>query len=220
MKATDPQTGHERCGGKTRSGRPCKLPAGHGTPHVGTGRCARHGGCTPSHIANAVEKQAKAAAERFGLSIRTTAAEALQDELDRSNGLCEYYRARLMELPPDELVYGREKQIVTVGTPPGQQWRAGQQGQPSIETTQSARPHVWLVLYERERKHLANVAIEMERIGLTSRLVRVSEQQAAELKRVMDYVFADPELGLTAEQQAKLPTVVPRHLRALGAGDA
>lgn len=34
------------CGAKTRSGKLCKNPAGHGTDHPGEGRCRRHGGVT------------------------------------------------------------------------------------------------------------------------------------------------------------------------------
>ncbi|CAM3665678.1 HGGxSTG domain-containing protein [Deinococcus frigens] len=34
------------CGAKTRSGKPCKRPAGHGTPHPGEGKCRLHGGIT------------------------------------------------------------------------------------------------------------------------------------------------------------------------------
>lgn len=32
------------CGAKTRSGSPCKRPAGHGTDHPGEGKCKLHGG--------------------------------------------------------------------------------------------------------------------------------------------------------------------------------
>ncbi|WP_412027907.1 HGGxSTG domain-containing protein [Deinococcus yunweiensis] len=32
------------CGAKTRSKKPCKRPAGHGTDHPGEGRCKLHGG--------------------------------------------------------------------------------------------------------------------------------------------------------------------------------
>jgi hypothetical protein len=39
------------CGARTRSGAPCKRPAGHGTPTPGSGRCSRHGGSTPTHQA-------------------------------------------------------------------------------------------------------------------------------------------------------------------------
>lgn len=35
------------CAAKTRSGTPCKKPAGWGTDHVGQGRCKLHGGATP-----------------------------------------------------------------------------------------------------------------------------------------------------------------------------
>jgi len=37
------------CGAKSKStGAACKLPAGYGTSHLGTGRCKFHGGKTPS----------------------------------------------------------------------------------------------------------------------------------------------------------------------------
>lgn len=35
-----------KCGAKTRSGTPCKRPAGWGTDHVGSGRCKLHGGAS------------------------------------------------------------------------------------------------------------------------------------------------------------------------------
>jgi len=41
------------CGARTRAGAWCRLPAGHGTPTPGIGRCSRHGGCTPTHRAAA-----------------------------------------------------------------------------------------------------------------------------------------------------------------------
>jgi hypothetical protein len=210
MRGQDPQ----RC--------TCHLPAGWGSPTPGLGACKIHGGCTPNHVASVTERQAKAAAEKFGLLIKTTGRQALADELARSNGVVEFYRARLMELPPDELVFGLEKRVITTGTPPaGQQsqsrWR--NQGQPGMEVTQAARPHPYLTLYASERKHLAAVAVEMERLGIEKRMVTIAEQQAVELKRVMDAIFGDAELGLTPEQRATLPAVVPRHLRALGAAD-
>ena len=35
-----------KCGAKTRQGHPCKLPAGFGTDHLGSGRCKYHGGAS------------------------------------------------------------------------------------------------------------------------------------------------------------------------------
>ncbi len=46
------------CEAKTRSGTPCKLPAGWGTDHPGTGRCKLHGGKStgpPKNNKNAVK---------------------------------------------------------------------------------------------------------------------------------------------------------------------
>ena len=37
-------TSADLCGAETRSGAPCKQPAGWGTEHVGRGRCKLHGG--------------------------------------------------------------------------------------------------------------------------------------------------------------------------------
>ncbi len=34
------------CGAKTRKGTPCHLQAGHGTDHLGTGKCKYHGGAS------------------------------------------------------------------------------------------------------------------------------------------------------------------------------
>jgi hypothetical protein len=57
MSNADDAAGHERayCGGKLKPPRTgtCRLPAGHGTSHVGIGRCRRHGGSTPTHQASA-----------------------------------------------------------------------------------------------------------------------------------------------------------------------
>lgn len=47
------------CGAKRRSGEPCRLYAGHGTSHKGTGRCKLHGGATPNHEKAAVTLEAR-----------------------------------------------------------------------------------------------------------------------------------------------------------------
>src|SRR6266568_5126354 len=67
MENASGSPGHERCGGRTRSGTPCKLPAGHGTSHPGTGRCDHHGGATPTHEEHARQVLARQA-ERAALA--------------------------------------------------------------------------------------------------------------------------------------------------------
>lgn len=34
----------KKCGAKTKAGKKCQHPAGHGTDHVGSGKCRIHGG--------------------------------------------------------------------------------------------------------------------------------------------------------------------------------
>jgi hypothetical protein len=47
-----------RCGARTRSGGSCNKSAGAGTPHLGFGRCALHGGCTRDHVKHAARQEA------------------------------------------------------------------------------------------------------------------------------------------------------------------
>lgn len=59
----------ERCGARTRVGNACRRVAGWGTPHLGEGRCALHGGLSTTHGA---------------LSVRTTdpATQTVADRLE------------------------------------------------------------------------------------------------------------------------------------------
>jgi len=50
--------GGARCGAKKRDGTKCRLAAGQGTTHVGTGKCRFHGGNLPSHVARGAKQQA------------------------------------------------------------------------------------------------------------------------------------------------------------------
>ncbi|HEY5990306.1 MAG TPA: hypothetical protein VIV12_28555 [Streptosporangiaceae bacterium] len=207
MKAASPQPGHGRCGGRTRGGAPCRLPAGHGTSHPGWGRCDHHGGATPNHVAAATEAQAKAAAEKFALPIRTTAAQALQDELARSNGVVCWLLARVRELGEADFVWGTSQRVIK-NAGPGQG-----QGTPQVEVTQAARVHPLVSMLERERRHLANVAVEMSRLGLEARVLRLAEREGNLIAEVVRGILSD--LHLTPEQQARVPEVVARRLRAV-----
>lgn len=54
------------CGAKKRDGTTCRMFAGQGTPHRGTGRCSRHGGNTPTHNKAAIVVQAKTEMVKLG----------------------------------------------------------------------------------------------------------------------------------------------------------
>lgn len=63
----------------------CKRVAGHGTDHLGVGRCSRHLGSTQNHKTAAEREQARLACELFGLKMadRDPAA-VLMDEITRT----------------------------------------------------------------------------------------------------------------------------------------
>lgn len=211
MNAASPQPAHgDKCGGKTRSGGKCKLPAGHGTGHPGIGRCDHHGGSTPNHQIHAERVAAEQACARLALPIETTASDALRGELARCNGAVHWLQARVAELTAEELVWGTSERRVK--TNPGQ---GAQAGVPQVEVIQSAKVHPMYQLWCRERDRLVTVAAEMSRLGLEERLVRVSEAQGVQLARVVQAILGD--LELSAEQQARVIEIVPRRMRELSA---
>jgi hypothetical protein len=211
MTAGQEQPGRDRCGARHHHGTgTCQLPAGWGTDHPGVGTCRKHLGNTAQHIAAATEEQARQACLKFAIPVKTTASDALRDELWRCNGAVHWFNEQIAELTAETLVWNTSERRVK--TSPGQ---GAQAGVPQVEVVQSAKVHPLYKLYCDERDRLVSVAAEIERLGLDARMVRVSEQQGAQLARVVQAILSD--LHLTAEQQARVPEVVPRRLRAIDA---
>jgi hypothetical protein len=213
MQKSGDNAGHA-CGGTNRDGSACKHQPGWGTDHVGFGRCKMHGGSTPTHKISVQEAQARAAAEKFGLPIAKSATATLVDAKARAEGIVCWLTAQLMAMDPGEYTWGTAQRVVKTGAP-GQAGAGA--GQPSMEVTQRSGVHPYLTLLGAWEKHLSQLGVEMARIGIEERQVRVSEMLVAQLKRAMDAIFADPALALTAEQRAVLPRIVPAHLRELTA---
>lgn len=81
----------------------------------------------------------------------------------------------------------------------------------TVKTGEYIRAMVKLESEERDRcGHFAKLAVQA---GLAERQVRLAEQQGAMLAAVIRAILGDPELGLTALQNAAAPAVVARHLR-------
>ena len=195
--------GYPRCGGPRKKGRgPCTQAAGWGTPHPGTGRCKLHGGCTPSHVAAGQKELARQAMETYGRPVDTNPVDALLDEVRWTAGHVAYLRERVQELEQDALVWGKTEQVDKRATE-----FAG------TDTTEAAKPNLWLVLYQAERKHLVDVCKAAISAGIEERRVRLAEQQGQVIVGVIQAILG--ELKLTAEQRALVPEVVPRHLRAV-----
>jgi hypothetical protein len=67
------------CGAVTKgSGAKCKLPAGHGTPHLGSGRCKFHGGLSSGPKSKRGKAKCARNAERHGLSVERFRLRALE----------------------------------------------------------------------------------------------------------------------------------------------
>jgi hypothetical protein len=160
----------------------CKRVAGHGTPHLGSGRCARHGGNSRNHVKAASTELARQACATLGVPIDTHPAEALLREVCETAGNVEFYRSLVMELPthPDPDVF-----IPGEGDDDEGHWERGAAGvygrtyHVSGVPTGEAKPHVLVALYNDERKHLLAVTTAALKAGVEARRVQLAEQEAS-----------------------------------------
>ncbi|WP_156056304.1 hypothetical protein [Streptosporangium roseum] len=71
--------------------------------------------------------------------------------------------------------------------------------------------------YERALDRTARVLVELAKLKLEERLVRLTEQQGAMLAVAIQKIL--DALDLTAEQRARVPEIVPGVLLAIGGGE-
>lgn len=192
---------HERCAGHNRQGGPCGA-----FPRRGAKVCKTHGGSAPQVKAAAErrrELQAAADATRtYGLPREVAPDVALLEEVHRTAGHVAWLAKQVAELDEDDLVWGVTEEADKHTTE-----FAG------TDTTRKALPNVWLVLYQQERKHLADVCKAAIAAGIAERQVRLAEQQGQVLADVIRRILG--ALSLSAEQQELAPDVVRRELRAV-----
>jgi hypothetical protein len=197
--------GTARCGAHARStGGPCKRGAGAGTSHKGWGRCSNHGGNSPNGQKFAERLAAEAAAERLGLPVSTTAAEALQDGLDRANGLVVWLVSRLQALDPADLTWGLAQRRIRQPTTPG--------GQPQVEVVQTSRVHPLFLLWERGEMRLTRLAEAMARLGIEQHRASVMERDGAAISALFDRLVTEyaQKWQWTVQERAEARAVVAR----------
>lgn len=156
------------CGAQRANQAPgvtCGRSAGHGTDHLGVGRCSRHGGNTPSHAAAAINELARRACTTLGVSVEQHPAEALLGEVFRTRGAVDFYEALVQELPthPEDGkagVYGPTYH---------------QSGIPTGE----AKPHILVQLWMQERKHLVDATTAALKAGVDAKRLQIEEDKAA-----------------------------------------
>jgi hypothetical protein len=215
-------------GGHTKGGAPCRQPA-----IAGTKRCKLHGGISKA------KAKAKGAVvvelQRWGLGDSTVdPGETLLRLVTQSAARCDLYAQLLgeayeaaerlraagqdavsVEAEGADAERAREdlKRIFTTGGVAalvGNVYAATKDGD-IYATGEAIRGLAKLEAEERDR--CATMATKAVAAGLAERSVRIAEQQGALLASVIRAILDD--LGLSPEQQARVPEVVPRHLRAV-----
>lgn len=164
--------------------------------------CAAHGGRAPQNLSEAKRRGGQRRAAElmlaYGRKIDTTPIDAMLDEVQWTAGHVAWLRERVGELEQDEMVWNTTRV---------------KEGGHDSGVTQEAAPHQWIKLYMQERAHLVRVCSEAIRCGIEERRVRLAESQGVLVAQMIRAILGD--LDLSPEQAARVPEVVPRHLRAL-----
>jgi len=186
-----------RCTAKSkRSGERCKRGR-----QAGLDKCYIHAGVSRAERERrASEAAAEAAVITYGLPRDISPTEALLEEVRFTAGHVAWLREQVWALEDKQLVWGMTEQVDKQASE-----FAG------VDTTEAARPNVWLELYYRERKHLVDVCKTAISAGIEERRVKLAEAQGALLNSVIRRILA--RLSLSPEQSALLPIVVPEELR-------
>ena len=190
---------------KNRDGAQCG-----GIAMRGQDVCHFHGGSSPQAKAKAkerlTEEKARQLVATYGRKIETTATDALLEEVQWTAGHVAWLRQRVQEIESaasgmdgqHPLVWGKVREKTG-----GQDW-----GQ-----TEESAPNIWLKLYQQERAHLVKVCSEAIKAGIEERRIKLAEKHGELVAQAIREILDD--LNLSAEQQARVGEVVPRHLRAL-----
>jgi hypothetical protein len=166
--------------------------------------CSNHGGSSPGGTKQAERLAAEAAAERLGLPVSTTAAEAMQDGLDRANGLVVWLVSQLGALDPADLTWGLTQRRIRPAAGPG--------GQPSVEVTQASRVHPLFGMWERGEARLTRIAVDMSRLGIEQRRASVLERDGAAISALFDRLVTEyaQMWRWSAQERAEARAVVAR----------
>ena len=183
-----------RCGARKRQGEgTCAQPAGWGTDHVGEGSCKLHGGATRRQASGAARVLARREAEDAVLRL---GFEAVTDPY----GALQQLAGELSAVK--DWLRGQVERLESMRYQGG----SGEQIRGELSAYQAAL------------RDTAAVLTAMARLRIDERQVRLAEAQGQLVAQAVRAILAD--LDLTAEQEARVPVVVPRHLRALAASDA
>lgn len=204
MSGGDPVT----CGAKTRAGKPCRLPAGHGTTHPGVGRCRRHGGASPQAEMAGQVMLARREAMVMGVPLDVQPQDAIVQCIKIAAGEVQYASDRIAELEPGQAV----GPIVT--TRPRKLEKGADARADRVEEHGPPALHIWIQVRHQAMDRLVTYSKVAIAAGIEERRVRLAEEQGQLLAQAIRGILAD--LGVADHPEA--PAVVRRHLSLVSAG--
>jgi len=178
-----------RCGATTRKGGKCGYPAGHGTDHVGFGRCRRHGGNSPNGRRYAYQLEAIAQVPTMGGDLEVEPTDALLYCVRREAGRQAWLRA-MLELETD-----------------------GDVTDPGSRLAQLAR------LETAATERLARFSAMALSSGVAERRIRMAERQAQALAHAFTTALDSSSVGsrMSNEQRAEVVRLFAQQLALLEA---
>ena len=195
------------CGAKTRGGSPCKQAAGHGTNHVGVGRCKRHGGASPNAEMGGVVALARRESQVMGIPIDVAPHVALLECIRITAGEVQYASERINELTPDDAV----GPVVT--SRPLKEEKGAEDPSTYVEEFGPPALNIWIRVRHEAMDRLVNYSKIALAAGIAERQVRIAEQQGQLLAAAIRGVLE--ELGVA--DRPEVPSVVRKHLSLLAA---
>lgn len=179
-----------KCNAKKRQGEGlCGQDAGWGTPHVGTGRCKLHGGCSPA----SVKKGARELLER---DARELFGQIVPDITPVDNPLASYAQLAGRVLAWMELMDSLLDDLRVVGYDHD---KAGEQIYAAVQ------------LYERAMDRANTVLASYARLRIDERLAEITEKQKQAVIRAIEAGLE--EAGVPDENRQDARKRVARQLR-------
>lgn len=179
--------------------------------------CKRHGGTSANHTKHALKLMAEAQLElameavgTLGLPLDIGPQDALLEEVQRTAGHVAWLAERIAALTLTAVLWNTtERQPTTFAAQNDAQGPCLPSSPQAVSITESAALTVWLDLYQRERRHLVEVAHIAITCGVAERSIEVSQRQGQQIAVVVEGALAD--LGVESGQPA-VRAAVRRHL--------
>lgn len=183
----DPAPIHDgKCGAKKKQGDGCcKQAAGWGTPHPGTGRCKLHGGCAPSSRIAGINAAAEKLLYRHDAPPVSNPLEALQHLAGRV-------------LAAEEVIGEKVNELGS--------WRYEGEG-----SGEQLRAEIGLL--ERTMTHLGRLLVDIARLNIDERLVKIEQEKANLIVEAIEIALATA--GIRGQQATEAKRAAARHLRAV-----